>query len=389
MDQEQPQHEKIRFRRDEITDLGSFPSACVVPPLGRAPVRRRFRIIGRVFGGLCALMLLAAAGVYVLGTSGIGTERLRAEAETAIEKLAGIDVNVTVGPARLTLDGSSFVALQVSDVSLKTADGKPIAEVGRVRFGMRLLPLLSGEVRLTSATFSDAHIMVAAMPSGGGDWTAALRNEDGLVDPEKVSAAVFSGVNEALDAVREDSMRQIDLRNVEFELPNTGLVKRVTVADATVAQTGRGSIQLSYDADVDGRHATLKASATRDATARRIGSLDASLEIAEAGGNLIEGGSGHANSAAQGGKREVVVAALSQLANVSEQTVKKILNAGSAKPIVALVWHAHLSMRVAFKIQSGIMKLNSRDLLPARGGIGFPLTKEEMRWHLGYFDISA
>ncbi|TGV05055.1 hypothetical protein EN816_36810, partial [Mesorhizobium sp. M8A.F.Ca.ET.173.01.1.1] len=132
-----------------------------------------------------------------LGTSGIGTERLRAEAETAIEKLAGVDVNVTVGPARLTLDGSSFVALQVSDVSLKTADGKPMADVGRVRFGIRLLPLLSGDVRLTSARFSDARIMVAAMPSGGGDWTTALRNEDGLVDPEKVSATVFSGVNEA------------------------------------------------------------------------------------------------------------------------------------------------------------------------------------------------
>ncbi|TKB35705.1 MAG: hypothetical protein E5V67_16390, partial [Mesorhizobium sp.] len=122
MDQEQPQHEKIRFRRDEITDLGAFPSACSVPPLGRASVRRRFRILGRVFAGLCALVLLAAIGVYVLGTSGIGTERLRAEAETAIEKLAGVDLNVTVGPARLTLDGSSFVALQVSDVSLKTAD---------------------------------------------------------------------------------------------------------------------------------------------------------------------------------------------------------------------------------------------------------------------------
>ena len=93
--------------------------------------------------------------------------------------------------------------------------------------------------------------------------------------------------------------------------------------------------------------------------------------------------------AAQNGQREVVVAALTQLANVSEQTVKKILNAGTAKPIIALVWHAHLSMRVAFKIQSVIMKLPSRDLLPARGGIGFPLTKEEMRWHLGYFDISA
>ena len=30
----------------------------------------------------------------------------------------------------------------------------------------------------------------------------------------------------------------------------------------------------------------------------------------------------------------------------------KILASGSAKPLVALVWHAHLSMRVAFKIQT-------------------------------------
>ncbi len=93
--------------------------------------------------------------------------------------------------------------------------------------------------------------------------------------------------------------------------------------------------------------------------------------------------------AALTGRREIVVMALAQLANVPEQTVKKILNAGSAKPIIALVWHAHLSMRVAFKIQTGIMKLTGRDLLPARGGIGFPLTKEEMRWHLNYFNITA
>ncbi|HEX4028509.1 MAG TPA: DUF2336 domain-containing protein [Rhizomicrobium sp.] len=93
--------------------------------------------------------------------------------------------------------------------------------------------------------------------------------------------------------------------------------------------------------------------------------------------------------AAQAGQRELVVLALAQLANVTEQTVKKILSAGNAKPIVALVWHTHLSMRVAFKIQTFIMKLPSRDILPARGGIGFPLSKEEMRWHLNYFNISV
>ena len=297
MDQEEPQHEKIRFRRDEITDLGALPSACSVPPLGRASIRRRFRIVGRVFAGLCALVLLAAAGVYVLGTSGIGTERLRAEAEAAIEKLAGVDVNVTVGPARLTLDGSSFVALQVSDVSLKTADGKPMADVGRVRFGIRLLPLLSGEVRLTSARFSDAHIMVAALPSGGGDWTAALRNEDGLIDPENVSSAVFAGINQALDAVREDSMRQVELRNVEFALPDGGSIKRVVVAQANVIQTGAGSMQLSSDADVDGRHVSLTASAARDPGARRIASLDASLQVASPGGGATGNSSDAGNPA--------------------------------------------------------------------------------------------
>ena len=93
--------------------------------------------------------------------------------------------------------------------------------------------------------------------------------------------------------------------------------------------------------------------------------------------------------AAQAGQREVVVLALAQLANVNEQTVKKILTAGGAKPLVALVWHAHLSMRVAFKIQTFIMKLPTRDVLPARGGVGFPLSKEEMRWHLNYFSINA
>jgi uncharacterized protein (DUF2336 family) len=92
---------------------------------------------------------------------------------------------------------------------------------------------------------------------------------------------------------------------------------------------------------------------------------------------------------AQAGQRETVVLALAQLANVSEQTVKKMLSAGSAKPIVALVWHTHLSMRVAFKIQTFVMKLPTREILPARGGVGFPLTKEEMRWHLNYFNISA
>ncbi|WP_214471776.1 DUF3971 domain-containing protein [Mesorhizobium sp. dw_380] len=281
MDQEQPQHEKIRFRRDEITDLGALPSACRVPPLGQASIDRGFRILSRVFAGVLSLVLLAAVIVYLVGVSGIGSERLRAEAEIAIEKLAGVDVDVAVGPARITLDSSSFVALQVSDVSLKTADGKPMADAGRVRFGMRLIPLLWGEVRLTSARISDARIVTAAMPSGG-DWTAELRNENGLVDPEKLSDAVFGNIHRALDAVREDSMRRIDLANVEFVLPDTGSIKLVRVADAKVVQSGPGGMEFSSEADVDGRKVSVAASATRDIAAHRVTALNASIDLAAA-----------------------------------------------------------------------------------------------------------
>lgn len=96
---------------------------------------------------------------------------------------------------------------------------------------------------------------------------------------------------------------------------------------------------------------------------------------------------GFVENAAQSGNRETVTLALAALAQVPEATVRRILSQRGAKPLVALVWRAHLSMRTAFKIQTSVMKLTGRELLPARGGIGFPLSKEEMRWHLSYFDI--
>jgi hypothetical protein len=72
---------------------------------------------------------------------------------------------------------------------------------------------------------------------------------------------------------------------------------------------------------------------------------------------------------------------------VPEDTVRRILQSGSAKPVTALVWRAKLSMRVAFKIQTFVMHLAPGELLPARDGVHFPLTEDEMRWHLNYFGV--
>jgi len=45
-------------------------------------------------------------------------------------------------------------------------------------------------------------------------------------------------------------------------------------------------------------------------------------------------------------------------------------------------------MRIAFKIQRLIVKLHADELLPGREGVAFPLTEDEMRWHLSYFGLT-
>jgi uncharacterized protein (DUF2336 family) len=149
-----------------------------------------------------------------------------------------------------------------------------------------------------------------------------------------------------------------------------GLAARVDLSDATRIHLNR---ELRTRLAEPVQEAGMLSAADLVAAAKKEGRLDSAF----------------VEQAAQAGQREIVTASLAQLAHIEEATVKRILTAGSAKPIVALVWHAHMSMRVAFKIQTFIMKLPTRDILPARGGVGFPLSKEEMRWHLNYFNISA
>ncbi|MBU6298104.1 MAG: DUF2336 domain-containing protein [Alphaproteobacteria bacterium] len=89
----------------------------------------------------------------------------------------------------------------------------------------------------------------------------------------------------------------------------------------------------------------------------------------------------------EAGNKEAVIMALATLAKVSPDVVSRVIESQSAKGITALVWKAHLSMRVAFKIQIHVMKLVPGECLAARGGKDFPLTEDEMLWLLDYFGV--
>ncbi len=116
---------------------------------------------------------------------------------------------------------------------------------------------------------------------------------------------------------------------------------------------------------------TLKAAHAEIEAAKREGRFNATF---------VEG-------AAELGRRDTLVCSLSELTGAPVETVRKILQADTAKPITALVWKAGLQMRTSFTIQRFLMKLPAGGLLPARSGVGFPMDTDEMQWHLGLFGI--
>jgi uncharacterized protein (DUF2336 family) len=93
--------------------------------------------------------------------------------------------------------------------------------------------------------------------------------------------------------------------------------------------------------------------------------------------------------AVEAGRRELVIDAIALLGGMPRSGVEKIFSSRSAKAITALAWRARLSMRIAFKIQALVLKLKAGELLPARDGVAYPLSEEEMRWHLSYFGFEA
>ncbi len=139
--------------------------------------------------------------------------------------------------------------------------------------------------------------------------------------------------------------------------------------------------------DATRTHLARKLHSRRKKEAKLAAPANAAAEVEEArrAGKLDDG---FVAAAAEACQKETVARALSVLAKADESLVRHILESGSAKAATALCWRAGLSMRIAFKVQNTVMRLKGRELLPARGGVDFPMTEDEMRWHLGYFGVA-
>lgn len=87
------------------------------------------------------------------------------------------------------------------------------------------------------------------------------------------------------------------------------------------------------------------------------------------------------------GDRAFVCAALALLVGTTPEVVGRVLDTQSPRAVTALAWRAGFSMRGARLLQARGARIEPRRLLNARLGTDYPLTQEEMSWHLELFDI--
>jgi len=86
----------------------------------------------------------------------------------------------------------------------------------------------------------------------------------------------------------------------------------------------------------------------------------------------------YVSNAIKADDRSRVVLSLVALGRVPEATVERILKSGSAQVVTALAWHCNLQMRTAIELQKSVAKIAPQALLPARNGVDFPLSPEQM-----------
>jgi hypothetical protein len=232
----------------------------------KASATRKVVRYGLMFSAATAgAVLIAVLAVYALLATGFGEERLRQAAEDALTRMAGREVTVTLDAASISISRRGMLVLQTDNVAVADSEtGNELLEAGTLEFTLALRPLLGGQIRLGEALISDARLDAALIPSRGDAAGPRLATEDGLIDPDLALEAIFGSLHRAFDAVESGDTRQVRLENVTLSLPRVGRDPiEIAIAEATLTRPDAGQVAIEASAALDGRPATLTASATR------------------------------------------------------------------------------------------------------------------------------
>jgi len=234
-------HEQIRFSDHEVADLGGMPSARGQPEMDRCNRAgywiRRCAVYG--ISGLICLAALIWSGIGFFGSSGLFAERLRNGVERAVHAAVGPEIASHLGTVRLAVDGGRLLALDMDGFRLAKGDrSDPILDARELSFGLRLWPLLFGEIELANARVSGGRIALNAFSRDGSGWTTKILNEQGLIDPDLIPPSVFGTLDQLVSTVRRGGGSNIRLDDITLSFGDgTYGSIYIETATATLSQT--------------------------------------------------------------------------------------------------------------------------------------------------------
>uniref|UniRef100_Q11HE5 YhdP central domain-containing protein n=1 Tax=Chelativorans sp. (strain BNC1) TaxID=266779 RepID=Q11HE5_CHESB len=272
----------MQFRREEITPLGRFPSACLPPPRGCRSRRSLFRRwLVRPAAIIAVFLLVAGTVFYAVGVDAIGNERLRLQAEQAIERLAGVDVDVSIGSLHLGLGRTSLFALEVRDAEIIRADDKrPIAEFKTLRFGLRAIPLLSGRIELARVAMADALLTPAEMSAGTGPTLTEFLARPSPIGPEELRTAIFDAIDRAFEITRGAGLSSISLSNVGL-LAGGRTIPGLLLESFEITRSNDTDLALEGAARYRGRDLTFEGRAHRDPNTNTLSNVELKISAPE------------------------------------------------------------------------------------------------------------
>lgn len=87
--------------------------------------------------------------------------------------------------------------------------------------------------------------------------------------------------------------------------------------------------------------------------------------------------------------RDFAAAVVAYMAKTTQEKVVQIFDMQAAKPIVALAWHAGLSMRTALLLQKEAGRVDPQELLYPKGGTDYPLSEDDLNWQLDFLGLKS
>ncbi len=219
---------------------------------------RIVKIAGIVIGALVALLLLA----IVLAVVFVDPNDYRAQIEQRVEAQTGRKLSLT---GDLKLSFFPWLALQTGAVSLGEAPGfgtEPFVSIQEARVGVRLWPLLSGNIEVGAVRLVGARIRLITDAQGRDNW-ADLGSKEGTT-PESPSSGptkipTIAGL-QVVDAAVIVENRKTNSRQVirDFNLESGQLqsgkpfgLKTSFVFDQDAAMSVKVNVSTTVTADFD------------------------------------------------------------------------------------------------------------------------------------------